>query len=79
MTNFKSGQHLLACFAVFLTDSLHIHHFIIDAYPGKPHTVSEELILPADFKYCFACPPNDIIKTIPLSKSSLQRYIGEIA
>jgi hypothetical protein len=49
---------------------------------GKPHTIGEELILPAVSEVLSTVlhkSPHDIIKTIPLSNNSVQRCIDELA
>ena len=53
------------------------------AKSGKPHSIGEELILPAIEKVFLTVlhhpSPNQIIKTIPLSNDTVQRRIDEMA
>ncbi|XP_026532395.1 SCAN domain-containing protein 3-like [Notechis scutatus] len=55
---------------------------LLIAKSGKPHTIGEELILPAISEVLSTVlhkSPHDIIKTIPLSNNSVQRCIDEMA
>ncbi|XP_026579775.1 LOW QUALITY PROTEIN: zinc finger MYM-type protein 6-like [Pseudonaja textilis] len=55
---------------------------LLIAKSGKPHTIGEELILPAIKEVLSTVlhkSPHDIIKTIPLSNNSVQRFIDEMA
>ena len=52
------------------------------AESGEPHTIGEELILPARSEVLSIVlykSPRDIIKVIPLSNNSVQRCIDEMA
>ena len=52
------------------------------AKSGKPHTIGEELILPAIsevLRTILHKPPYDTMKIIPLSNTSVQRRIDEMA
>lgn len=66
------------------TDGLRASYNIslLIAKSGKPHTIGEELILPAVSEVLSTVlhkSPHDIIKTIPLSNNSVQRRIDEMA
>ncbi|XP_032075183.1 protein ZBED8-like [Thamnophis elegans] len=66
------------------TDVLHASYNItlLIAKSGKPHTIGEELILPAInevLSIVLHRSPHNIIKTIPLSNNSVQRCIDEMA
>ena len=66
------------------TNGLHASYSISlwIAKSGKPLTIGEELILPAVnevLRTVLRKLPHDIIKTIPLSNSSVQRWIDELA
>ncbi|XP_039309107.1 protein ZBED8-like [Solenopsis invicta] len=55
---------------------------LLIAQKGKPHTIGEELILPAIKEVITTVlhkPATDIIRKIPLSNSSVQRRIDEMA
>ncbi|KRZ51740.1 Exocyst complex component 3 [Trichinella nativa] len=55
---------------------------LLIAKTGKPHTIGEELILPAVSEVLHTVlhkPATDIIKNIPLSNTTLQRRIDEMA
>lgn len=66
------------------TDGLRASYNIslLIAKSGKPHTIGEELILPAVsevLRTVLHKSPHDIIKMIPLSNNSVQRRIDEMA
>ena len=66
------------------TDGLHASYNIslLIARSGKPHTIGEELILPAVRKGLHTVVHklyDQIIKTIPLSDNSVQRRVDEMA
>uniref|UniRef100_A0A5S6QFW0 DUF4371 domain-containing protein n=1 Tax=Trichuris muris TaxID=70415 RepID=A0A5S6QFW0_TRIMR len=55
---------------------------LLIAKSGKPHTIGEELILPAVsavLRTVLHQPPQNIIKKIPLSNDTVQRRIDEMA
>lgn len=55
---------------------------LLIAKTGKPHTIGEDLILPAVKEVITTVlhkPAADIIRKIPLSNSSVQRRIDEMA
>ena len=61
-----------------------VHHttFTVIVKSGKTHTIGKELILPAVsevLRNVLHKSPHDIIKTIPQSKSSVQRRTDEMA
>lgn len=65
-------------------DGLHASYNIslLIGKSGKPHTIGEELILPAISEVLSIFlhkSSHDIIKTIPLSNNSVQRRIDEMA
>jgi hypothetical protein len=67
-----------------ITDGLRASYNIslLIAKSGKPHTIGEELILPAVSEVLSTVlhkPPYDTIKIIPLSNTSVQRRIDEMA
>lgn len=66
------------------TDGLHASYNIslLIARSGKPHTIGEELILPAIREVLHTVvhkSPDQIIKVIPFSDNSVQRRVGEMA
>ncbi|KAF8789835.1 Protein FAM200B like protein [Argiope bruennichi] len=55
---------------------------LLIAKSGKPHTIGEELILPAIeevLKTVLHKPPFDVLKRIPLSNNTVQRRIDEMS
>ena len=55
---------------------------LLIAKAGKPHTIGEELILPAVkevIKTVLHKSPEQVIKTIPLSDNSVQRRVDKMA
>ena len=59
-----------------------LKYFFIDAKSGKPHQISEELILPAVSEVISTVlnkPAFDITKRNPLSNNSVQRRNNEMA
>jgi hypothetical protein len=55
---------------------------LLIAKSRKPHTIGEELILPAVsevLRTVLHKPPSDIIKKIPLSNNTVQRQIDEMS
>ncbi|GBN83282.1 SCAN domain-containing protein 3 [Araneus ventricosus] len=55
---------------------------LLIAKSGKPHTIGEELILPAIeevLKTVLHEPPFDVLKRIPLSNNTVQRRIDEMS
>jgi DNA-directed RNA polymerase subunit L len=55
---------------------------LLIAKSGKPHTIGEELVLPAVSEVLCTVlhkPPSNIIKKIPLSNNTVQRQIDEMS
>ena len=57
------------------------HISLLIAKAGKPHTIGEELILPAVkevIKIVLHKSPEQVIKSIPLSANSIQRRVDKM-
>ena len=82
--NRKSIGSMFAQSSQQSTDGLHAAYNIslMIAKSGKPHTIGEELILPAVQEVLHTVlkkPAEQIIKAIPLSNNSVQRRVDEMA